>query len=239
MNFMKKIFITGASRGLGFEFTKQYLERGDYVIASCRKPEKADDLKEMKTRFSDRLTIVQLDVADEQSRNTVFEEIEKEFDNIDILINNAGIISGNEEESSVLGEIYKEDFSKVFLVNTIAPLLMSERFLPLLENSSNAKIVNISSQNGSIALRNVGGKYSYSTSKAALNMVTKVLSNDLRDKGIVALAIHPGWIKTDMGGSNAPLEIEEPISQIIDLTERSGLSDSGKFLDREGKEVPW
>ena len=73
MNFMKKIFITGASRGLGFEFTKQYLERGDYVIASCRKPEKADDLKEMKTRFSDRLTIVQLDVADEQSRNTVFE----------------------------------------------------------------------------------------------------------------------------------------------------------------------
>ncbi len=236
---MKKIFITGASRGLGLEFSKQYLERGDTVIASCRNPEKAEALKDLKSIFPDNLTIVQLDVVDEQSRNDVFTNIEKEFDAIDILINNAGIISGNESESSVLGEIYKEDFRKVFSVNTIAPLLMSEKLLPLLEKSSNAKIVNISSQNGSIALRSVGGKYSYAASKAALNMVTKVLSNDLKDKGIITLAIHPGWIKTDMGGSNAPLEIEEPISQIISLTDKSSLNESGKFLDREGKEVPW
>jgi NAD(P)-dependent dehydrogenase (short-subunit alcohol dehydrogenase family) len=236
---MKKIFITGASRGLGLEFTKQYLERGDTVLASCRKPETAERLRSLKAKFPEKLSIIQLDVSDEDSRNSVFSDVESEHDCIDILINNAGIISGNEKESSVLGEIYKEDFSKVFLVNTIAPLLMTERFLPLLERSTGAKIVNITSQNGSIALRNVGGKYSYATSKAALNMVTKILSNDLKDKGIVALAIHPGWIKTDMGGSNAPLEIEEPITQIINLTDKSGITDSGKFLDREGREVPW
>jgi len=236
---MKKIFITGASRGLGLEFTKQYLKKGEIVIASCRKPEKADALKELEAKFPSKLNIVQLDVVNEQSRNAVFEKIEKDFDNIDILINNAGIISGNEKESSILGEIYKEDFGKVFLVNSIAPLLMSEKFLPLLEKSEGAKIINISSQNGSIASRNVGGKYSYAASKAALNMITKILSNDLRDQGIATIAIHPGWIKTDMGGSNAPLEIEEPISKIIDLTDRSGISESGKFLDREGNDVPW
>ncbi len=236
---MKKIFITGASRGLGLEFTKQYLEKGEIVIASCRNPEKANALQELKSIFQESLQVLQLEVTDEVSRNKVFEEVKKNFDTIDILINNAGIISGNEKDSSTLGEIYKEDFSKVFLVNSIAPLLMSEIFLPLLEKSENAKIVNITSLNGSIAKRNVGGKYSYSTSKAALNMITKIMSNDLRDKGITAIVIHPGWIKTDMGGPKAPLEIEEPISQIIALTERCGIAESGKFLDREGNEVPW
>ena len=154
-------------------------------------------------------------------------------------IPNAGIISGDEQESSSLGEIYKEDFSKVFLINSIAPLLMSEKFLPLLEKSEGGKIVNISSQNGSIALRNVGGKYSYAASKAALNMITKILSYDVFDSGIVTMAIHPGWIRTDMGGEQAPLEIEEPVSQIISTIETTNIIKTGKFLDREGKVMPW
>ena len=239
MNSMKNVLITGASRGLGLEFTKQYLERGYNVIASCRNPEKAKKLEDLSEKHSDRLLITKLDVSDEQSRDTLYRKVVKKFDSVDVLINNAGIISGNEQESSRFGEIYKEDFTKVFLVNSIAPLLMSEKFLPLLEKSKNAKIVNITSQNGSISQRNVGGKYSYAASKAALNMITKILSNDLRSKSIVTLAIHPGWVKTDMGGEEAPLEIEKPVSQIIDLTERSGMSDSGKFLDREGKVMPW
>jgi len=236
---MKNIFITGSSRGLGLEFTKQYLEKGDKVIASCRNPEKATELQELKKEYPDTLLIFKLDVTKEEERDKIYENTKSNTENIDILINNAGIVSGNEKKSSVLGEVYKEDFGKVFLVNSIAPLLISEKFLPLLEKSENAKIVNITSLNGSIAKRNVGGKYSYASSKAALNMITKILSNDLRDKGITALAIHPGWILTDMGGPNAPQQKEEPISMIIDLVEKIDISDSGKFLDWQGNEQPW
>ena len=236
---MKNILITGSSRGLGSEFAKQYLEKGDKVIATCRNPSTAKDLLELQTLYPDHISIIQLDVADEEGRNRVYDKIESEFGSLDVLINNAGIISGNEEKSSSLGEIHKENFGKVFLVNSISPLLMSERFLSLLEKGKDSKIINISSQNGSIALRNVGGKYSYAASKAALNMITKILSNDLREKGIVALAIHPGWLKTDMGGPNAPLEKEEPISMIIDLIENADINSTGKFLDWKGQEVPW
>jgi NAD(P)-dependent dehydrogenase (short-subunit alcohol dehydrogenase family) len=236
---MKNIFITGSSRGLGLEFTKQYLKKGDKVIASCRNPEKAKDLQELKKEYPDTLLIFKLDVTKEEERNKIFEEIKMNLENIDILINNAGIVSGDEQKSSVLGEVYKEDLSKVFLVNSIAPLLMSEKFLPLLEKSDIAKIANITSLNGSIAKRNVGGKYSYASSKAALNMITKILSNDLREKEITTLAIHPGWIYTDMGGPNAPLQKEEPVSEIINLIEETSIADSGKFLDREGNELPW
>jgi len=236
---MKTVLITGASRGLGLEFTKQYLEGGNIVFASCRNPEKATFLLDEKERHEDILHIIKLDVTNEEGRNQAFKEISKKTDKLDILINNAGIISGNEQESSALGEIYKEDFSKVFLVNSIAPLLVTEKFLPLLEKGSNSKVVNISSQNGSIALRNVGGKYSYASSKAALNMITKILSYDLFDKGIVVIAIHPGWIKTDMGGEEAPLEKEESVSQIINVIETTNIIKTGKFLDREGKHLPW
>lgn len=236
---MKNVLITGSSRGLGLEFTKQYLEKGNNVIASCRKPEKASNLQDLKERFPENLTILQLDVTKEEDRNRVFEQVKTDFESLDVLINNAGIISGEEGKIFNLGEVYKEDFSKVFLVNSISPLLMSEKFLPLLENGNHAKIANITSLNGCITKRTVGGKYSYCTSKAALNMITKILSNDLREKGIVALAIHPGWIKTDMGGPNAPQEIEEPISMIINLIEGSDISQSGKFLDWKGNELPW
>ncbi|MFX1253356.1 MAG: SDR family oxidoreductase [Promethearchaeota archaeon] len=236
---MKRILVTGSSRGLGLEFVKQYLEKGDFVIASSRNPHKSSTLKELKSHYSENLIIIKLDVSKREERDEAFDMISKQVNDLDLLINNAGIISGDEKNPSVLGEIYKEDFGKVLLVNSISPLLMSEKFLPLLEKGKNAKIVNITSMNGSIAKRTVGGKYSYATSKAALNMITKIMSNDLREKGITTLAIHPGWIKTDMGGEEAPLEKEEPISMIIDLIEKTNLSHSGKFLDWQGNEIPW
>ncbi|MHA2254654.1 MAG: SDR family oxidoreductase [Candidatus Heimdallarchaeaceae archaeon] len=236
---MKNILITGSNRGLGLEFTKQFLEKGENVIASCRNPRKASDLHELKTKFQNNLTIMQLDVTEEEERDKVFEQVKAKLDALDVLINNAGIVSGEEGKIFNLGEVYKEDFSKVFLINSISPLLMSEKFLPLLEKGEKAKIVNISSSNGCITKRAQGGKYSYCTSKAALNMITKILSNDLQEKNIVVLAIHPGWIKTDMGGPNAPQEIEEPISMIIDLIEKSDISQSGKFLDWKGNKLPW
>ncbi|MGY5853197.1 MAG: SDR family oxidoreductase [Candidatus Thorarchaeota archaeon] len=236
---MITVFVTGANRGLGLEFTRQYLKGNDRVIASCRNPDTATELKDLQQEFQETLFIVKLDVTSEDERNNAFEIIKKKFEVIDVLINNAGVISGDGENISVLGEVYKEDFSRVLLVNTISPLLITERFLPLLRQSENGKIIMMSSQNGSISLRTVGGKYSYATSKAALNMVTRILGNDLREDGIATVAIHPGWIRTDMGGPEAPLEKDTPIRQIIELVDRIDLSYSGMFLDREGKAVPW
>ncbi|NHJ31536.1 MAG: SDR family oxidoreductase [Asgard group archaeon] len=236
---MKTVFITGSSRGLGFEFTRQYLEKGYQVIASCRTPEKAKALQDLKLQYSDTLSIIQLDVTKEKERDKAFEETNNMVDSIDMLINNAGIISGDGKNLYHLGDVHKEDFMKVLEINSLAPLLVSEKFLPLLEKGTKAKIVNMSSQNGSITQRKQGGKYSYCTSKAALNMITKILSNDLREKEITVLAIQPGWIQTDMGGLNAPLKPEKPISKIIELVESKGIADTGKFLTQDGIELPW
>ncbi|MHA2403572.1 MAG: SDR family oxidoreductase, partial [Candidatus Kariarchaeaceae archaeon] len=216
---MKNILITGASKGLGLEFTTQLLQKGEQVIATCRSPDKAKELLKLQSIYPEKLIIEKLDVTSEDERTELFSNLQKDVKHVDIVINNAGIIAGDEVNPSNLGEIYQEDFSKVFLVNSIAPLLISEKILPLLRMGS--KIINISSQNGSIAKRAVGGKYSYAASKAALNMITKILSNDLRKNEITVLTIHPGWIKTDMGGSEAPLQKEGPISKIIELIERS------------------
>jgi NAD(P)-dependent dehydrogenase (short-subunit alcohol dehydrogenase family) len=236
---MKKILVTGSSRGLGLELVKQYLERGDIVIATCRNPEKADSLKDLKTRYTNALTIIQLDVIDEGLRNNTFKQIKRDFSSLDMLINNAGIISGDGKNLFHFGDVYKEDFMKVLQVNSLAPLLMSEKFSPLLENGTNSKIINISSLNGCITKRTAKGKYSYCTSKAALNMISKILSNDLLEKEITVIALHPGWIKTDMGGPEAPMDLVESISLIIDLIERIDISNTGKFLDWKGNELPW
>ncbi len=236
---MTRILITGASRGLGLEFTKQYLDRGDFVIATCRQPEKAKELEKLQKDFGDNLEIEELDVTSEKSKEILYQKLlDKSFE-INLLINNAGIISGNEKESSSFGELYKEDFNKVFQVNSVSPILISEKFLPLLKNVSEPKIVNISSMSGSISNRTRSGGYAYSSSKAALNMMTKTLSNELKEMEITVVAIHPGWVKTDMGGENAPLELESSITSIINVIDSLSIADTGKFLDWQRNEVQW
>lgn len=236
---MIKILITGASRGLGLEFTKQYLERGDNVIATCRQPEKAKELEELQKDFGKRLEIEQLEVTSEKSKDVLYQKLLDDSIEINILINNAGIISGDEKEGLSFGNLYKEDFSKVFQVNTVSPILISEKFLPLLKEAIEPKIVNISSMSGSINNKTRSGGYAYSSSKAALNMMTKTLSNELKEMEITVVAIHPGWIKTDMGGENAPLELEGSITSIISVIDSLSIKDTGKFLDWQRNEVQW
>jgi NAD(P)-dependent dehydrogenase (short-subunit alcohol dehydrogenase family) len=236
---MIKILITGASRGLGLEFTKQYLERGDNVIATCRQPEKAKELEGLQKDFGKRLEIEQLDVTSEKSKDVLYQKLLDDSIEINILINNAGIISGDEKEGLSFGNLYKEDFSKVFQVNTVSPILISEKFLPLLKEAIEPKIVNISSMSGSINNKTRSGGYAYSSSKAALNMMTKTLSNELKEMEITVVAIHPGWIKTDMGGENAPLELESSITSIISVIDSLSIKDTGKFLDWQRNEVQW
>ena len=238
---MKRILITGSSRGLGLEFVKQFLEKDNIVIASSRNPHKYQDLVELKNKYGDKLIITELDVSKEESRNAAFEEISKQVEKIDLLINNAGIRFGGERYSDTLGKLHKEDFSKIFMVNSAAPLLMVEKFLPLLEGSEKSVVINISSSSGCITRRTKkGGGFSYSSSKAALNMITKALSVELIDNNIITVSLHPGWVKTTMEYTeNAPLTPTESVKGMIEVIESLKIKDSGKFIDWQGNEMPW
>ena len=138
------------------------------------------------------------------------------------------------------GELQQDDLCRVLLVNSVAPLMMAEGVFPLLEKGSKPMVVNISSDNGSISMRNSGGKYGYCTSKAALNMITKILSFDLREHGILVLSLHPGWVQTPMTrNEEAPLTPAESIEGMLQVIESLEMEDSGRFLDWQGNEIPW
>jgi NAD(P)-dependent dehydrogenase (short-subunit alcohol dehydrogenase family) len=239
---LKNIFITGGSRGIGLEFVRQYLVKGYQILAASRFPEKSSELQKLKIEFGDRLSTFQLDVSSEDSRQQVFQQVSKDVDQLEVLINNAGIASGNEERRYRFGELNQEDLCRCFLVNSIAQLMMTEMFFPLLKKGANPVVVNISSNSGGIAQKRGGGDtgYGYSSSKAALNMMTKMLSHELRNAGIIVVSFHPGWVRTTMlYCENAPLEPAESIGGMIRVIESLELDDTGKFLNWKGNEIPW
>lgn len=237
---MKTVLITGGSRGLGLEFTKKYLKKGLHVFAASRHAVISTDLQQLKTEYNDQLSIYQLDVSDEKSRHHLYQKISKDTKKLDILINNAGIASGNEKFRYQFGELDQKDLCRSFLVNTVAPLMMTEKFFPLLKKGEKPVVVNITSDSGCISKKSYKGSYGYSSSKAALNMVTKILSIELKDYGIIVVSLHPGWVKTTMiYTENAPLEPSESINGMIKVTESLKMKDTGKFLDWKGNEIPW
>jgi len=234
-----RILITGANRGLGYEFVKQYLDRGDEVIAAARVLQNVEALQTLQKTYSNLLALYELDVTVSKSIKAICESIKSRFESLDLLINNAAIISGGSKRTYPLGELHSENIAEVFNVNAIAPLMMAEQFVEILSHRERAKIVNITSKMGSISSRTGASNYSYCASKAALNMFSKLLSLDLKNKGIIVLALHPGHVKTDMGGSAAPLAPEESIGGMIAVIDSITEEDSGKFLDWEGQEIPW
>jgi len=239
---MKNVLITGGSRGIGLEFTRQYLSQGYRVFSASRHPAKSDELQELKTKFNNLLYVYPLDVSDENSRHKLFEMLCQQVENLDILINNAGIASGNEKRRFKFGELKQSDLCRCMLVNAVAQLMMTEKFASLLTQGRRSVVVNISSTSGSIAQKRAGGDtgYGYSASKAALNMMTKMLSHELRASGIIVVAFHPGWVRTTMlYCENAPLEPAESIGGMIRVIDSLEIDDSGKFLDWQGNEVPW
>lgn len=237
---MKHCLVTGGSRGIGLEFTRQYLERGFQVYAASRHPWDSVQLRRSKAQFGDHLVILQLDVGEAGSRRACCQELSVRTDQLDILINSAGILSGNEEFCRPLGELAQDDLCRTFLVNSIAPLMMTEAVIPLLKKSEQPVVANISSDNGSISKKNYGGKYGYSASKAALNMITRILSADLSAHGIMVVSLHPGWVKTTMTrNEDAPLEPSESIGGMMQVLDSLEMSDTGRFFDWRGGEVPW
>lgn len=221
------VLITGANRGLGLEFARQYAADGWRVIATARNPERADELKALSVEMAT------LDVADPASVARLASTLEGRP--IDLLINNAGIFP----RVRSIEDIDFEDYSRTLDVNTVGPVRVTRALLPNLRASEKKTIVNITSRLGSIDLTDNGVFYGYRESKAALNMFTRTLANELKPEGFTCLTIHPGWVQTDMGGANANLTPEESISGMRAVIAKLGPEDTGTYWSYSGEEVPW
>ncbi len=231
-NNLLSFFITGTSRGIGLEITKQLLESNHQVFATARTPEKSKDLINLKEKYAKNLTLFSLDVT---SDNDV-QNLNKKLTNtkIDVIINNAGVYLDSEKG---LQKLESKILEETFQTNTFGPVRVTQALLENLKMSKTPKLINITSLMGSISDNSSGGYYAYRMSKAALNMFNKSFSVD--HPQITSLVIHPGWVQTDMGGKQAPTQPEESARGIIKVILNSRLEDSGKFFDFEGDEVGW
>jgi len=241
---MRRILITGSNRGIGLALVKHYLTQDDTLIfATCRNPQDADDLKVVADEHPDRVFIVQLDVVDAESISSAVTAVSQQVDALDMLINNAGILPGGvdnrDPKISQLGQLDSVAMLNVFRVNTISPVIVTQAFAHMLRLGNDVRVINVSSDAGSITLRSKGCDYSYPSSKAGLNMMSRCLAGDLRGDNIIVISIHPGFIKTDMGGVNARLTLDEAIPTMVETMDNLTLEDSGQFFNWDGKNVDW
>jgi NAD(P)-dependent dehydrogenase (short-subunit alcohol dehydrogenase family) len=238
------ILITGASRGLGLEFVRQYTARGERVFAGARRPIKADALQALQAKNPHTVTMVPLDVADEPSIWKAHQIVQRLTDHLDLLINNAGIYSTDRKAaddpgaSQTLGQLTQKDALQFFQINTVGPILIIQAFIDLLRKSKNAKIVSLTSGYGSVS-SNEGFPYHYAASKAALNMYTRSLAADLKADDMPAVVMSPGWVSTDMGGAGAPVTPSQSVEGMIKVIDKLQPSDTSRFLTWQGGENPW
>jgi len=234
-----RVLITGTSRGLGLEFVRQLAARGDCVFATCRFPDQASALNDLQVRYGDLVSITELDVANPKSIAQSFDTISTQTGALDVLINNAAISSNRQLDDDGIGSFDLERMQRILTINTIAPMLIIQQYLDLLKAGNQPKIINISSRHGSFALRKLPPPETYSASKAALNMYTRNLSYNLKDAGVITIALSPGWVKTFQGGPNADITPKESIGGMLQLIDSLTLEDSGGFFSYIGETVPW
>jgi NAD(P)-dependent dehydrogenase (short-subunit alcohol dehydrogenase family) len=227
------VLVTGANRGLGLEFVKQYAEDGAAVFACCRDPHAATLLRKISDASGGKVSVHALDVASSSSIAALGAAFGAEP--IDILINNAGIYGPARQSAD---EMDYDSWAKTFAVNSMAPLHLAQTFRKNLQKGNGKKLVTITSGMGSTA-RHDGAMFAYRSSKAAVNNVMHGLSMAWKKDEICVVVIHPGWVKTDMGGKNADLEPHESIAGMKRVIAKLTPADSGKFLDYAGKEMPW
>ena len=234
---MRRVMVTGGNRGLGLEFVRQCLARGDLVFAGCRNPRNALDLHRLSAASHERLSLLTLDVTDEASIDACVRVLCSHVDGLDLLINNAGAYPRGETPATLKATTMLQAFH----LNAVAPMIVAQRCLDLLRSGNQPKIANISSKMGSLLWkeREGGGDYSYCSSKAALNMLTRTLAFDLRSETIIVVALNPGWVQTDMGGSSADLTPAESVRGMLRVVERLTEADTSKFFTWEGQEHPW
>jgi len=226
-NSARAVLITGANRGLGLEFARQYKEAGWQVIGTARKPDAATELQELGVK------VVQLDVTDAESVASMATELDGQP--IDLLINNAGILPMQD----TLPEADIGTVAWTLDVNTLGPMRVSQALLPNLSAGEGKMIVSISSGLGSLELNSGGRFYGYRESKAALNMFTRSLASELRNDGFIVIVMDPGWVQTDMGGPSAPLTPEQSIRGVRAVIDGLAAEDTGTFKKHNGETVPW
>ena len=232
---MARVVITGSNRGIGLELVRQHLERGDKVYASCRSPEQAIDLNNLQPQFPDGLVVLPMDVTSNKAIKSAANMINGFESGLDLLINNAGVGGDN----AGFGNIDPVEFSQVIAVNSLGPLLVTQALTRLLKCGTRPVVANITSRMGSIADNHSGGYYAYRASKTALNMINCCMSQDLAPLGIISVAIHPGWVKTDMGGDSAPLKVQQAVAGILQVIDGLSPVDNGNFIGWDGSQIPW
>lgn len=246
---MCSVLVTGANRGIGLGMVKMLIANQSFnvenVFATCRNKGKAKELMELEK--NPQLHVLETDLIDHGSFLNLASQVSQVVKDkgLNVLINNAGISS----KFTRIGLVKSEDLLNHFKINTIGPIMLTQALLPLIKTASEknksstgvnkAIIVNMSSILGSISLNDQGGFYPYRTSKTAINVATKSLSIDLKSFGILTVSIHPGWVKTTMGGANAPLEVEQSVTGICNFLKTINETHNGGFFDYEGKVLPW
>lgn len=226
---MPTLLLTGANRGIGLEFARQYAADGWAVIATCRDPGRAKALGEVKGTVE----IERLDVADAGQIESLASRLGSRP--IDLLINNAAIAG---RRSASLGALDVAEWMEVLRTNVVAPVKVAERLAGNVAAAESGRIVTITSRLGSIA-ENSGGYYSYRSSKAAVNQVMRCLAVDLRRRRITVVVMNPGWVRTDMGGRGAPLSAADSVAGMRRVIAGLKPSDTGGFFSYDGKQIPW
>lgn len=223
----RTVLITGANRGIGLELARQFSEAGWRVVGTARKPATATELA------ATGADVMQLDVTDQSSVDRLARDLAGRP--VDVLINNAGI----QPLMWTLADIDFDDFERALNVNTIGPVRVSRALLPNLRAGTGRKVVNITTNLSSIAGNTEGGFYGYRESKAALNMFTRSLAAELGGQGFICIVLHPGWVRTDLGGPDAPLDVRESVRGMRSVIEKLSADDNGTFRTYAGEQLAW
>ncbi len=227
---MPTVLITGSNRGIGLALARTYAAEGWRVVAACRSPERSTALRAL----DGTVDLLPLDVADESAIADCARHLNDVP--IDVLIHNAGLFNPKPGDLQTIDRI---GWEQSFRVNVMAPVFLSRSLLTNLERSDRKVIAAVSSTLGSIAENTSGGMYAYRSTKAALNMAMRSLAHDVKSRGITVVSLHPGWVRTDMGGAGAPLSPSDSASGLKSVIGRLSLAESGQFFDYRGRELPW
>jgi len=251
MSIAETILITGANRGIGLELVRQLTAPHSVsktVFAVCRNPHEAPELQKLAKERSTIKVLELKDVRKYQDYANLTKQVDAvvEERGLNLLINNAGVSPRGQS----LEELTPEQMTETFEINSVAPLMLTKAFLPLLERAAagnkskplscaRSAVINVTSQMGSIADNGSGSFYAYRSSKAALNIITKSLSIDLNPSGILVTCLHPGWVQTDMGGKRAPMKLEDCGKRILQTLSKLGEKENGAFVNYDNKTLPW
>jgi len=233
---LENVLITGANKGLGLSLTKVFLDSGSRVFAGIH--HESEYISNLKKQFQDRLFFSSIDVTSEMSVKEFRKVVTAHTSSLDILINNAGILIRKTLDNTI-ENIDIANMKKTFEVNSIGPLIVLKYFINMIEKGKRKIVLNITSRAGSISICKRVAWYDYCMSKTAINMGSKILQNYLKEKGVKVLAMHPGWMRTEMGTLEADISSDESAAGIIELVNREWDIDDNIYFDYSGKRLEW